>query len=85
VWLGQQAVEYEPDPAMSLGSKILICVGHFGLNIVDGRITQKSHRFFGGLCFYKSLDFLRIFLIFFLTFVLHCIIIKRKEKRNVII
>lgn len=38
-WLGLQAVEYEPDPAMSLGSKILICVGHFGLN---GHITQKA-------------------------------------------
>lgn len=57
MWLGQQAVEYEPDPAMSLGSKILICVGRFGLNIANGRITQKSHRLFGGLCFYKSPDF----------------------------
>ena len=52
VWLGQQAVEYEPDSAMSLGSKILICVGHFGLNIANGRITQKSHRLFGGFLFF---------------------------------
>lgn len=52
MWLGQQAVEYEPDPAMSLGRKILICVGHFGLNIVDGRITQKKPPIIRWLLFY---------------------------------
>ena len=54
MWLGQQAVEYEPDPAMSLGSKILICVGRFGLNIVDGRITQKTTDFSVAFFFIKA-------------------------------